>query len=68
MQVNAHEASRIRKKDRCKLVFSRVDDLEGLLISVVNRREFEKSAGDWLEYEHTAAIKEGITKVLIYYK
>ena len=49
-------------------MFGRVDDLEGLLISVVSRREFEKSAGDWLGYKHTAAIQEGITKVLIYYK
>ena len=68
MQVNSHEASRIRKRDQCKLVFSRTDEFDGLLLSVIDKKEFEKSAGDWLEYEFTAAIWEGRSQVIIAYK
>ena len=68
MYITSHRASRIKKQDKCKLVFSRTTEFDGLLLSVIDKKEFEKSAGDWLEYEFTAAIWEGRSKVVVAYK
>mgnify|MGYP000194343551 CR=1 FL=1 len=67
MQINKHKASRLKKKDKCKLVFSRTDKFNDLILSAVSKKEFAKCSEDFLNYKKTAAIWEGINYCIIAY-
>ena len=64
MQINAHEASRIRKADKCSLVFSRTNEFTGLVLSVIKRKDFSEQ---FIKYSKTAGIWEGKKFVIIAY-
>ena len=64
MQINSHEASRIRKADKCSLVFSRTDEFTGLVLSVIKRKDFTEQ---FITYSKTAGIWEGSEFCIIAY-
>ncbi len=68
MYINAHKAARLRKKDKCKLVMSKTKHFDGLTMSVVSKKEFEKHAKDWLKHDNVMAIWEGESNIIIAYK
>jgi hypothetical protein len=67
MQINPHEASRIKKRDKCKLVFSRTKKFDGLTLSAISKPQWEKCASDWLKYPGTQAIWEGCKFIIVAY-
>ena len=64
MQIKSHEAARVRRKDKCKLVFSRTDSFDGLVLSVIKRKDFSE---EFIRYEHTAGVWEGTHFCIIAY-
>ena len=64
MQISAHKASRVRRRDKCKLVFSRTDCFNGLVLSVIKRKDFNEQ---FIKYEKTAGIWEGTQFCIVAY-
>ena len=72
MQISINSAKRLLKKEKCNLVFSRLDErpvIEDLHLSAVSKKQYVKCIDDFLKYEKTAAIWEGQTMlIIVYYK
>ncbi len=67
MQINAHEASRLKKKDKMSIVFQSGKEHVNAIMSVITRSEYDKYPQHYLNYEKTIEIWQGLTKVLIIY-
>ena len=72
MQISINSAKRLLKKEKCNLVFSRLDEkpiIEELHLSAVSKKQYAKCVGDFKRYKKTAFIWEGRSMLLIgYYK
>ena len=73
MQINSHAAARLKKRDKCKLVFKRRENgkgpnLNNLILNTMSKKQFEVNASDYIEYKNTMLIYEGMKSVIIGYK
>jgi len=72
MQISVNSAKRLLKKEKCNLVFNRLDHkpaIEDLHLSAVSKKQYAKCLDDFLKYDKTACIWEGQSMLIIaYYK
>ena len=70
MKISVNSAKRLLKKEKCNLVFNRLDHkpaIEELHLSAVSKKQYSKCLNDFLKYDKTACIWEGQSMLIIAY-